>query len=554
MGVAFNNISADLCFNYEPLDHLWRAANESGSDICDEFCSWSGWYRLFYSGLDIRMLESCVSEYSCNAEHSLWLNGPHPRIEDGVVTRDVYAFSNVTTDPCYNYESLDRPWRATNQYGFFICDDSFSWNGWYRLFYNGLDIRMPESCVSGGSCNTDISLWLNGSHPRVQDGVVTIQICGSNLWRSCCDDRFTPIKVKACPGNYYVYELLKPQFGCSAYCTDITTLPQTTPSPAINTSSPAINTSSPAINTSLSNETGYDPCYSYSILDDYWRSTLNYWHLYGYMSGHDDTRVAWQGWYRLFINGSSAQMPDWCFSSMSCGGFTSLWLNDSHPDLEDGVVTRDVYGSVNDQCSSYQSNPIQVKACAGNYYVYKLIKPKPSIPVPTYCAVPFSPPNTEPCYYYTSLDDPQRATDNFYSSNMCDYNVDWNGWYRLFYNGQSVQMPDFCVGDGMCGSTHPLWLNGSHPRLEDGVVTRQVCSPTRNDCCGSRSHPIQVKACPGNYYVYQFVKPQQCSSYCADVTGVNMPTTITSSTVAIIPVESTTDNYHGIKNAGYQKE
>nr|XP_017214054.1 uncharacterized protein si:ch211-39f2.3 isoform X2 [Danio rerio] len=452
------------------------------------------------------------------------------------------ALSNVTTDPCYNYESLDRPWRATDQYGLYICDDSFSWNGWYRLFYNGLDIRMPESCVSGGTCNTDISLWLNGSHPRVQDGVVTIHICGSNFLSGCCVDRFTPIKVKACPGNYYVYELLKPQYGCSAYCTDINTLPQTTPSPAVYT------TPRPANNISMSDVTGHDPCHSYNVLDNYWRSTLNYLPLYGSISGYDDTRVAWQGWYRLFINGSSAQMPEWCFSSMSCGGFTSLWLGGSHPHLEDGVVTRDVYGSVNEQCSSYQSDPIQVKACPGNYYVYKLIKPNLSIPVPTYCAVPFSPPNTDPCHYYTSLDDPQRATDNFYSSNLCDYNVEWNGWYRLFYNGQSVQMPDSCVEIGMCGSPHPLSLDGSHPSLEDGVVTRQVCSPTWNDCCGYRSHPIQVKACSGNYYVYQFVKPQQCSSYCADVGSINIPTTMPSTTeLAIIPVESTTDSYQALQ-------
>ncbi|XP_051771671.1 uromodulin-like, partial [Ctenopharyngodon idella] len=267
----------------------------------------------------------------------------------------------------------------------------------------------------------------------------------------------------------------------------------------------------PAINTD------YDPCYNYNILDNYWRNTLNYWYMYGYISGNDDTLVEWDGWYRFYINGSSAQMPEWCFSHMSCGGYSSLWLHGSHPQLEDGVVSRDIYASVNGQCSSYRSDPIQVKACSGNYYIYKLTKPKPSIPVPVYCTVSFNTPNIDPCYNYTSLDEPWRATNNSfnYINYMCDYNVNWNGWYRLFYNGQSVQMPESCVNSSMCGTSNPLWLSGPHPQPEDGVVTRQVCSSTWSDCCGYRSHPIQVKACPGNYYVYEFVRPLLCASYCA---------------------------------------
>uniref|UniRef100_A0A8C2Q072 UMOD/GP2/OIT3-like D8C domain-containing protein n=1 Tax=Cyprinus carpio TaxID=7962 RepID=A0A8C2Q072_CYPCA len=123
-----------------------------------------------------------------------------------------------SNDPCYNYESLDRPWRATNEIGFYICDEDFSWNGWYRLFYNGANIRMPESCVNTGSCNTDYSLWLNGPHPQVEDGVVTMEVCASSLL-DCCYFESTPIRVKACPGDYYVYELVNPQYGCSGYCT-----------------------------------------------------------------------------------------------------------------------------------------------------------------------------------------------------------------------------------------------------------------------------------------------------------------------------------------------
>ncbi|XP_073684045.1 dendrite extension defective protein 1-like [Garra rufa] len=131
----------------------------------------------------------------------------------------------------------------------------------------------------------------------------------------------------------------------------------------------------------------------------------------------------------------------------------------------------------------------------------------------------------DPCYNYTVLDDLRRATSNqlqssyyaqYTSKLLCDTNVNWVGWYRLFIQGQSVQMPDTCVDQLSCGTHAPLWLNGSHPQIEDGVVTRDVCGHWWNNCCGFRSNPIRVKACPGNYYVYEFVRPNFCyGTYCA---------------------------------------
>ncbi|XP_051771672.1 sushi, nidogen and EGF-like domain-containing protein 1 [Ctenopharyngodon idella] len=99
---------------------------------------------------------------------------------------------------------------------------------------------------------------------------------------------------------------------------------------------------------------------------------------------------------------------------------------------------------------------------------------------------------------------------------MCDAYVSWDGWYRLFIGGQSGQMPDTCVDQNRCSTHAPLWLNGSHPQVEDGVVTRNVCGHWNNDCCYFQSNPIKVKACPGNYYVYEFVRPNFCYGvYCA---------------------------------------
>ncbi|XP_056627972.1 uncharacterized protein LOC130439385 [Triplophysa dalaica] len=545
----------DPCYKYNILDDHYRSVHSFTYEYRhdDTRVEWDGWYRVLNNGSSAQMPGGCFSYMSCGGFSALWLGGPHPKIKDGIVTREVYgsvdnrfrfctsnpiqvkacpgnyyvyklirpklsiimpvyctvALTNTSNDPCYNYESLDRPWRASNESGVYIANGYTSWIGWYRLFYNGMNIRMPESCVSPGTCNTYYSLWLSGPHPQKEDGVVTREICGRILWGGCCDFSFQPIRVKACSGDYYVYEFVKPQpYADSGYCTDINTLSQ-----FLYTTSPALVTESSLTLSAISS----DPCRDYSILEQHWRSTLNYYN----PNGYDDTRVKWDGWYRLFINGSSAQMPEWCFTYMTCGGFSSLWLGGPHPKIQDGIVAREVYGTQYGQCSYYRSDSIQVKACPGNYHVYKLTRPNLSIPQPVYCAVSLSSPNIDPCYNYTSLDEPWRASNNSdYSYYRCDSDV--TGWHRLFYSGQNAQMPESCVGYGMCGSYNPLSLNGSHSQLEDGVVIREVCM-SWNDCCSYKSHPIQVKACPGNYYVYKFVIPIYWGTYCTDHRSFHTP-------------------------------
>ena len=109
---------------------------------------------------------------------------------------------------------------------------------------------------------------------------------------------------------------------------------------------------------------------------------------------YDDTLVEWSGWYRLYLQGKSAQLAesDSWVSYMACGGSSVLLLGGSHPLPQDGIGTRDIYGvySYSEQrISSLNLNPIQVKACPGNYYVYRLVKPAVSLPMPTYCAGKF---------------------------------------------------------------------------------------------------------------------------------------------------------------------
>uniref|UniRef100_A0A673NPU2 Uncharacterized LOC107748190 n=1 Tax=Sinocyclocheilus rhinocerous TaxID=307959 RepID=A0A673NPU2_9TELE len=560
--------SSDPCYDYSTLDEYWRDIRQSpyqynGHD--DTHVEWSRWYRLYLNGESAQMSEWCVSYMGCGGETGLYLSGSHPRVEDGVVTREVLgsyiwssqcddyrstsiqvkacpgdyyvyklvkpdvsiympsycavAFQSISSDPCYNYQYLDRPWRATNESGDWICDESFSWNGWYRPFYYGMNIQMSETCVSSYSCNTYYNLWLNDPHPEIEDGVVIREVCAGSYWGSCCEYKTNPIRVKACPGNYYVYELVNPQIWCSGYCTDVSTISQ-----VVSTSSPDIITGS---SITFSN---VDPCYNYTSLDEPWRATDNYYYNNYYYYGMCDYNVEWNGWYRLFYNGQNAQMPESCVNQYMCGTYEPLWLNGSHPQLEDGVVTRQVCVSSWNGCCTYTSHPIRVKACPGNYYVYEFVKPY-------FCGAYCAAPPIDPCYNYNVLDDLWRSTKNQHSSQiLCDTWVSWNGWYHLFIQGQSVQMPDTCVEELSCGTHAPLWDNHNQ---EDGVVTRQVCVSSWNGCCTYTSHPIRVKACPGNYYVYEFVKPYFCGAYCADATSQSV-TTVSTTIETISSIESIT--------------
>ena len=52
---------------------------------------------------------------------------------------------------------------------------------------------------------------------------------------------------------------------------------------------------------------------------------------------------------------------------------------------------------------------------------------------------------------------------------------------------------------------YPGWMEGEHPKPEDGIVDRDVCFTTNGNCCSSRKQ-IKVVACSKgneNYYLYR---------------------------------------------------
>lgn len=117
----------------------------------------------------------------------------------------------------------------------------------------------------------------------------------------------------------------------------------------------------------------------------------------------------------------------------------------------------------------------------------------------------------DPCQNYTRLDDPSRSSENTDRGHQCD--TDLRGWFRFVGEG-GVRMPDTCVPGYRCHTDAPMWLNGTHPVLGGGTVTRNACAYWSGNCCYWKTE-VRVKACPGGYHVYWLNGSPSCNlRYC----------------------------------------
>ena len=125
---------------------------------------------------------------------------------------------------------------------------------------------------------------------------------------------------------------------------------------------------------------------------------------------------------------------------------------------------------------------------------------------------------------YTTISEVWRSTANELKPGetpMCDRNhiVD-DKWYR-FYSSAGNEMPTANPGFRRCGTYVPIWLDGSHPAVNNGVVHATACAVLPRQSrpgCGV-SYDIKIVNCNG-FYLYQLKSPRQCSlAYCAGKSG-----------------------------------
>ncbi|XP_078353427.1 uncharacterized protein LOC144638119 [Oculina patagonica] len=237
------------CQSYKVLDQVDRGMSFSdlSEEKCDKEISSIAWYRMMGKAGD-QIPEKCVPINRCSTRAPGWLNGKHPTVEDGIVTREVcynwndnccnwknkinirncgdffvYQLQKPPTcslrycgnaDECKSYQAVDQADRSMSfaDENVVKCDqkeqDGMSFPGWYR-FTGETGEQMPDKCVPTGRCGTKATGWLSGAHPTEQDGVVTREVC-YHQDNNCCKWK-NNIKVRNC-GEFYVYELQKPPF------------------------------------------------------------------------------------------------------------------------------------------------------------------------------------------------------------------------------------------------------------------------------------------------------------------------------------------------------
>ena len=129
--------------------------------------------------------------------------------------------------------------------------------------------------------------------------------------------------------------------------------------------------------------------------------------------------------------------------------------------------------------------------------------------------------------HYKIINDPRRSTAFVATGKryICDRDrMAEDTWYR-FLSEAGGEMATTMPKRNRCGTYIPIWMNGSHPTVADGVVTREACAgvpiwSARPNC--SVSYNIKVRNCSG-YYIYQLKNTEQCyKAYCVgrSATGI----------------------------------
>ena len=115
------------------------------------------------------------------------------------------------------------------------------------------------------------------------------------------------------------------------------------------------------------------------------------------------------------------------------------------------------------------------------------------------------------------LSERNRASGNLRRSSLqCDHrNLPTIGQWHQFVGDAGTKMPNSCVPTQRCGTHAPGWMQGKHPKKEEGAVFRKVCFHWSGNCC-RWSVQIKVRNCDG-YYVYKLERPPTCYlRFCGD--------------------------------------
>ena len=116
------------------------------------------------------------------------------------------------------------------------------------------------------------------------------------------------------------------------------------------------------------------------------------------------------------------------------------------------------------------------------------------------------------CQNYGSLNSGDRKITYTSYHDYCDSGLG-PGWFR-FEGSAGIRMTTSCPPTYRCGANAPGWMNGGHPTVADGQVTRTVCFHYYGSCC-KWSTNIKVRNCASYYVYYLSGTPAGCDlRYC----------------------------------------
>ncbi|XP_023201765.1 uncharacterized protein LOC111610914 isoform X2 [Xiphophorus maculatus] len=432
-------------------------------------------------------------------------------------------------DPCDTYTVLNDTWRSTENTDNSIlhCDQDISRSVWYRFYLGQTNAQIPEKYVAEQRCGTSASLWINGNHPVQLNEIVTRNLFDSWWGYSYRSSYFASIaiQIKLCSG-YYVYKLQQP-FGCyMAYCAEplpFRVLTQDETSITLMWNKMNITSFVLQYNgteTNISAPDGDGPVtYTVTSLTAGTRYTFTLFYVFEN------------------IRNSQGQLSA-VTAPRNTEGFTASAQNESSITLQ--------WNKINNSTSfvlQYDVIETNIRApdgdgpvihtvsflTAGTRYTFTLFSVLDNVRSSGVSITAFTGTDCittngvvqclDPCDTYTVLNDAWRSTENtvdYYSSLHCDQYISWSGWYRFYLGQTSAQIPEKCVAENRCGTSVPMWINGTHPVQLNEIVTRTVFGSWYGSCFSFASNAIQIKLCYG-YYVYKLQHTSGCNmAYCAE--------------------------------------
>ncbi|XP_013408872.1 uncharacterized protein LOC106172624 isoform X1 [Lingula anatina] len=387
-------------------------------------------------------------------------------------------------DPCdpSNHVLRKGEWRRSVNYtkesGEAAICDRYMDEGWYR-FDSPAGNDIPTYCVLPNHCGTTWPIWMNGSLPTKNQEIDAIA-CVYNLFTiedPCCYKTYN-IKVKNCNDEFNVYYLVATD-GCSqAYCVGT------------------------EVNCPLGeySNNGFTPgCGPGKYLPD-----------------HVLKAKLQPGGISKIECAAECLRNDLCVSFNVRSDNTVCELNSA----ED--VTYDRRLLVDDAASQHYT-----KVLRGSADVRASTDvPSTSGEISTDSLTPEFGPD-DPCNSSNHVlrKDEWRRSVNYTKASgeaaICDRYID-DGWYR-FDSPAGNDMSTSCVLPNHCGTTWPIWMNGTLPTRSQEINAKACVYnlfSSKDQCC-DRSYDIKVKNCIDKFNVYYLVGTDGCSqAYCV---GTEVP-------------------------------